>query len=254
MTVLITLTAAGPDTGPFDLYTDLDGYVTPFETGITKNQLLAGYISVIVPDFATIIRAKSEGMCINFVDLVLDYLITTTTTTISPTTTTTTTASAIPCDSTVTSGGVGVTEYNIVLDPAGGNIIFEFNAAGIPDKLEIIHNGIRKATTGMAVANAGPFDTLFGDPTVPTGPQVLAVDQFIGSSKGVINKREAEIFAELGITITTGSQQLVWWAYTNTDYMTNPTIVVRATGPDNTAWQLGRICPVTTTTTTTIAP
>ena len=41
MTVLITLTLAGADTGPFDLYSDLDGYITPFETGVSKAALLA---------------------------------------------------------------------------------------------------------------------------------------------------------------------------------------------------------------------
>ena len=92
MTVLLTLTSAGTDSGPFDLYTDLDSYTTPFESGITRNQLLAGYNSTVVPDGALIVRAKSEGNCINYLDMPLDYQTTTSTTTLLITTTTTTTS------------------------------------------------------------------------------------------------------------------------------------------------------------------
>ena len=91
MTVLITLTIAGADSGPFDLYTNLDGYVSAFATGVSKSALLAGYTSSAVPDFATIIRVKSNGDCVNYIDIVLQGLTTTTTTTVAPTTTTTTT-------------------------------------------------------------------------------------------------------------------------------------------------------------------
>lgn len=90
ITILITITAAGNDLDNFELYSDTDGYTTPFETGITRAQLLAGYTSVIVPDITTIIRVTSTGICINSTDIVVDAT-TTTTTTISPTTTTTTT-------------------------------------------------------------------------------------------------------------------------------------------------------------------
>ncbi len=81
MTVLITLTTAGADSGPFNLYTNLDGYVSAFATGVSKSALLAGYTSSAVPDFATIIRVKSNGDCVNYIDIVLTGLTTTTTTT-----------------------------------------------------------------------------------------------------------------------------------------------------------------------------
>ena len=71
MTVLITLTTAGADSGPFDLYSDVDGFTTPFESGITRNQLLAGYTSVLVPDAATDIKIQSTGDCTNSIDVVL---------------------------------------------------------------------------------------------------------------------------------------------------------------------------------------
>ena len=85
MTVLITLTTAGADSGPFDLYTNLDGYVSAFATGVSKSALLAGYTSSAVPDFATIIRVKSTGDCVNYVDITLVGITTTTTTTPAPT-------------------------------------------------------------------------------------------------------------------------------------------------------------------------
>lgn len=79
-TVLITLTTAGTDTGPFDLYSDADGYTTPFEVGVSKTSLVAGYTSTMVPDAATIIRVQSTITCLNYVDLTIVTTTTTTTT------------------------------------------------------------------------------------------------------------------------------------------------------------------------------
>lgn len=96
MTVLITLTTAGTDSGPFNLYTELDGFITPFETGVSKASLTGGYTSSLVPDYATIIRVKSTGDCVNYIDIILVGT-TTTTTTATPITTTTTTSTVVPC-------------------------------------------------------------------------------------------------------------------------------------------------------------
>jgi hypothetical protein len=81
MTVLITLTVAGADSGPFNLYSNLDGYVTAFESGVPKASLLAGYSSSLVPDFTTIIKVLSTGQCTNSIDIVLDEVTTTTSST-----------------------------------------------------------------------------------------------------------------------------------------------------------------------------
>ncbi len=94
MTVLITLLTAGADSGPFDLYSDIDGYISAFETGVAKASLLSGYSSALVPDGTLIIRVMSNGvLCTNYVDINVIPLepTTTTTTTVAPTTTTTTT-------------------------------------------------------------------------------------------------------------------------------------------------------------------
>lgn len=93
MTVFITLTIAGADSGPFDLYSNLDGYVSAFESAVPKASLELGYASSLVPDFTTTIRVKSNGVCTNYIDVPVEET-TTTTTTISPTTTTTTTDSS----------------------------------------------------------------------------------------------------------------------------------------------------------------
>lgn len=107
LSILITLTTAGIDTANFSLYSDSDGYTTPFETGVSRASLLSGYTSNLVPDTATIIRVMSTGVCANFVDLPITGFVTTTTTTTStttaiPTTTTTTTTSTTVAPTTTT--------------------------------------------------------------------------------------------------------------------------------------------------------
>jgi hypothetical protein len=100
MTVFITLTIAGTDSGPFDLYSNLDGYTSAFESGVSKASLLAGYSSALVPDYTTTIRVKSNGVCINYIDILLKS--TTTTTTSSSTSTTTSSSSTTTTTTTVT--------------------------------------------------------------------------------------------------------------------------------------------------------
>ena len=82
--VFIQLTTAGASTGPFDLYSNADGYVTAFETGVAKASLVAGYVSSVVPDAATAIRVMSTGSCTNFLDVIISGVTTTTTTTTTP--------------------------------------------------------------------------------------------------------------------------------------------------------------------------
>jgi len=94
MTVLITLTTAGSSTGPFSLYSNVDSYSTPFETGVSRSSLLAGYTSTVVPNGTTIVRVMSTGTCTNYTDISVVPCTTTTTTTVPPPTTTTTTTSS----------------------------------------------------------------------------------------------------------------------------------------------------------------
>lgn len=82
MDITITLTTAGTDTGPFDLYSDVDGYVSAFETGVSKSALLAGYTTSLAPVGTTIVRVQSTGLCNNYIDIALVLPTTTTTTTL----------------------------------------------------------------------------------------------------------------------------------------------------------------------------
>lgn len=91
MTVYITLTTAGSDSGPFDLYSNLDGFTSAFESGVSKAALLAGYSTALVPDFTTSIRIRSNNsLCTNYIDIFLENTTTTTSSSSSTTTTTTT--------------------------------------------------------------------------------------------------------------------------------------------------------------------
>ena len=71
MTITITLSAAGVDTGPFSLFSDVDGYTTAFETGVSRTALLAGYTTSLAFPGTTIVRVQSNGLCTNFIDIIL---------------------------------------------------------------------------------------------------------------------------------------------------------------------------------------
>lgn len=116
MTVYVTLTTAGADTGPFNLYSDVDGYISAFETGVSKASLLAGYTSSLAPNGTTIVRVMSaSALCKNYVDLTLTMCTTTTTTTIVG-----------ECASYDLTGGVGGGSWSALecgtLTPLGGDL------------------------------------------------------------------------------------------------------------------------------------
>jgi|TARA_R100000081_G_C4820529_1_gene179504 hypothetical protein len=90
MQVFIKLTTAGNNTGPFNLFSDADGFTTAFETGVSKAQLLAGYSIGVVPAGTTIIKVASDSLCDNSFDIILQQPTTTTTSTTNTTSTTTT--------------------------------------------------------------------------------------------------------------------------------------------------------------------
>jgi hypothetical protein len=85
MNILLTLTTAGTDTGPFNLFSDVDGYTVAFETGVLKSALVAGYLTSLAPIGTAIVRIQSTGDCTNFIDVVLTNVTTTTTTSTCPT-------------------------------------------------------------------------------------------------------------------------------------------------------------------------
>ena len=84
MTILITLTTVGIDCSTFDIYSDVDGFISAFETDVPKASLSAGFSSANVPENTTIIRIKSKGLCSNYIDINLSSITTTTTSTTIP--------------------------------------------------------------------------------------------------------------------------------------------------------------------------
>lgn len=118
-TVLITLNVAGSDTGPFDLYSDANGYTVPFEYNVSKASLVAGYLSTSVPNGATIVRVKSKGLCPTYVDLPIVGTIytTTSTTTLFPLTTSSTTTGGTT--STTTTSAIPVCYEYTILNTSG---------------------------------------------------------------------------------------------------------------------------------------
>lgn len=111
MIVTIVLTTAGSSTGPFNLYSDVDGYTTPFELGVAKSSLLAGYTSSAVPDGTTNIRITTGSPCNSYLDIVVGTTTTTSTSTSTSTTTTTTTA-APECAEFLLEGGESGRTFN----------------------------------------------------------------------------------------------------------------------------------------------
>ena len=84
MIVYIILTIAGTDSGPFDLYSDVDAFAAAFETDVSRAALVAGYTTFAVPDGATQIKVQSTGSCTNYIIIDVGPAITTTTTTAAP--------------------------------------------------------------------------------------------------------------------------------------------------------------------------
>ncbi len=79
----------GTDTSTFDIYTDSDSYTNPIHFNISKNELINGYTSTIVPDNATIIKVSSNSIICpdQFILIPISTTTTTTTTTNSSETT-----------------------------------------------------------------------------------------------------------------------------------------------------------------------
>lgn len=96
MTILITLTLAGSDTGPFNLYSNVDGYTIAFETGISRAALIAGYTSTLAPEYTTEVLVESVGTCNRDLYLVVSGAPTTTTTSSTSTSTSTTSTTTTP--------------------------------------------------------------------------------------------------------------------------------------------------------------
>jgi len=76
MNAFITISNVGADTGPFNLYSDIGGYTSAFETNIPKAILEAGFATNNIPTGTTQIKIKSVNeKCNNFVNVGVTPLI-----------------------------------------------------------------------------------------------------------------------------------------------------------------------------------
>jgi hypothetical protein len=124
MTILITLVLPpGGDAGPFNLYSNIDGYVVPFATNISAAALIAGYTALLVPDGTTTIKVQSIGVCTNFVNAQVNLI---------PPTTTTTSSSTSTSSSTTTTTTTEVPLEEFIINAIGVNQIYPTVASSSP--------------------------------------------------------------------------------------------------------------------------
>jgi hypothetical protein len=69
MTGILQISTIGLDAGPFNIFSNVNGFTSAFETGVTRNQLLTGHALSNVPNLTTTIRAVSVGQCTNYIDI-----------------------------------------------------------------------------------------------------------------------------------------------------------------------------------------
>ena len=143
----ITIPPSG-SAGPFDLYSDANGYASPFETQVPAASLIAGYI-VELPVGATIIRVCSVGTCENCIDLPTNCPTTTTTSTSSTSTTTST-------SSTTTTTTTAAPPYKFTWELITNTPTFIGNV-----KLQIFVDTVEVVNSIISVGNTYQSGTLF---------------------------------------------------------------------------------------------
>ena len=194
MTVLITLTTAGADTGNFSLYSDVSGYTVAFETGVAKSALEAGYVSSLVPTSTSVIRVKSEATCKNYIDITLVVPTTTTTTTTTPPTTTTTTTFGIQAtiEFSFYDSGSGVIRAS--MEVVSGTLLDTLNWGGTG----IGYSG----STCVGSENIQPFNDVINPPATQITTEVWL--------SGVLSaQNQVGSFAVNGNTINTVAETIV---------------------------------------------
>lgn len=72
--VIITLSNMGSAVGPFNLYSDVDNYVIPFEQDVPASAFTYGYYTTSVPDGTLNIKVQSEGECLNYIITIVQNL------------------------------------------------------------------------------------------------------------------------------------------------------------------------------------
>ena len=192
MTVLITLTTAGTDTGPFNLYSNVDGYVSAFETGVSKAALVSGYSSALVPNGTATIRIKSTGTCVNYIDVTVVTTTTTTSSTTSTSSTTTTTSSTTPPTELfvyakyINAASPGDLQFSINSGPnfnAGAiatsscNYMFTISGITAGDSISFTDSNSQAIAGSTSVCPSGPggFSCTYNYSVLVSGPQTAYI-------------------------------------------------------------------------------
>jgi hypothetical protein len=236
MFVFITLTSAGADAGPFNLYSDADGFVSPFAIGVSKAALLAGYAAT-APAGTTTVRIISTGVCTNFIDVA-----------ISATTTTTTTVVEIICgESSSFSGGISYpTTQSITLTSSTGTVVLNYDALNVPDRFIVEWNSSVVIDTGYR--GSAFYD--FGQ-----GGR----SSFTNSLTGLIDPITLNAYPDLATYPDDGYPRIVGIGMGTASFVknlaSNTFATIKVYAPmTSTAWSYTMNCPSTTTTTTTTEP
>lgn len=173
MYLFITATV-GANAGPFNIYSNVDGYLSAFETGITAAQLTAGFFTANAPSGTTTVKLYSVGACTNATFVPVSGV--TTTTTISTTTTTTTFPPMVlmvqsPCCGDFTQHFVlydpfNVPAYNQIGDVFASNtfgpmVAYEVNSGPMPGLPDVTsYDGLLYGVSG----DCSFFFNVFGPP------------------------------------------------------------------------------------------
>lgn len=173
-TAIITLTSAGTYTGPFDLYSDADGYVTPFETGVSKAALLAGYTSTNIPDLASTVRVQSGNIiCDNYIDLFFG------------TTTTTSTSIVYSCNFTGSASEFFATEVTV------NNITIPQNGSASPYPVVFNIGGVTAPINSIEFQLTGYSHTYPGDVGMylisPNNNYYIMINNMSGGGTDAVN-------------------------------------------------------------------
>ena len=260
--------------GPFDLYSDANGYTTPFETQVPAASLIAGYI-VELPVGATIIRVCSVGTCENCIDLPTNCPTTTTTSTSSTTTTTSTSSTTT---TTTTAAPPYKFGYELITNSPSDigtvNLVIEVDSVEVVNQTISVGNdyqsGTLNLTAGQVVTatmtnvKTGTFN--FGNKIVqdgllyqPTDYCTPCVDQLVTPFFSPYTMGSANTtFVFQGTvnppTTTTTSTSSTTTTTSTSSSTTTTTTTATPLDCDLIGGTATIIPPITTTTTTTAAP
>lgn len=181
MLVLITLTMAGSDTEPFNIYSNADGFTSPIVSGVSRVDLLAGY-EVTAPDGATELLVESVGSCERQLYLPIAGAPTTTTTSTSSTTSTSTTEAPIVPTIYL---GQPICKYNNCNDNAACAVVYDIivNNAPPASYVELVTT-FPASTANVSLTDTQPYTAriLYYEPSGSATPVYFTIQLKLGST------------------------------------------------------------------------